>query len=66
MTVLADKAKAAGCDYITPEDVQEAINEGVDRIELWGELLAILGKKRGLGVEDASLCASVAYDFKKE
>lgn len=47
-------------DYITPEDVQDAIDAGADRLSLWGDLLEILGGK-GAGAEDWSLCCYIAH-----
>ena len=64
---LAFKAKADGRTYTTPEDVQEAINEGVTRLHLWGEMLSILGGgNRKLGAEDKTLCAFVAHEYKPD
>jgi hypothetical protein len=48
-----------------PEDVQDVIDAGVDKLELWGELLASLGKQTGLGLEDSSLCCFVAWRFRR-
>ena len=64
--VLAEKAKLAGREYITPEDVQEAVNEGVNKLALCDELLAILGKQRDLGAEDSGLCAFIAHRYEKQ
>ena len=58
-------AKTAERDYITPEDVQAAIDAEVGKLELWDELLAILGKQRGLGAEDAGLCCFIAREYKR-
>lgn len=52
MNSLADRAQRVGRDYITSEDVQDCIDEGIPKLVLWDELLAILGKQRGIGVED--------------
>ena len=63
---LAAKAKTSGRDYITPEDVQDVIGGArAERLELWGELLAIVGKQRGLGVEDTGLCCFLAHQFER-
>ena len=58
-------AKKNERDYITPEDIQDAIDGDAPKIEIWDELLAILGKQRGLGAEDASLCCFLAREYKK-
>lgn len=55
-------AARAGRDYITPEDVQEAMDENRDdphgiRIDV----LEVLGKQTAFGAEDAGLCAFVAF-----
>ena len=47
-------------DYITPEDIGDAIDDGIERTVLWGEVLEALGDKR---VEDWSCCALVAWKF---
>lgn len=63
--ILETLAKGEERDYITPEDVQAAIDAGVDKFVLWDELLAILGKQRDLGAEDASLCCFIAREYKR-
>lgn len=64
--ILAELAAEHKRDYITPEDVQEAINAGAERLFLWEELLAILGKQRSLGAEDAGLCCFIAWRFEMQ
>ena len=60
--VIAKKNKR---DYVSPEDVTKAIQntgyttDGIVRVRL--ELLEILGRQTGYGVEDASLCAYIAW-----
>lgn len=66
MTKLAEIAAANDRDYITPEDVQDAINAGADRLELYVELLNIIGKQSGLGVEDVGLACFIAAKFDVE
>lgn len=63
MTSLVEIAKAKGQDYVGPEDVQEAIDAGVSKLDLWEELLGILGGQIDLGLEDKSLCCFVAQEF---
>ncbi len=49
-----------GRKYITPEDVADALKTNpIDRVRL--NVLAILGKQAGFGVEDPGLCAFVAW-----
>lgn len=55
-------AAQAGRDYITPEDVEQAMNENADdphaiRIDV----LEVLGIQTDFGAEDAGLCAFVAF-----
>lgn len=58
---LADRAKEAGRDYITPEDVAEMLKlYCVHQVRF--ELLGILAEQYDLGVEDARLCAFVAWE----
>ncbi len=51
-----------GRDYITPEDIQAAIDAGANRETLQHEVLEWLGKN---AAEDWSLCAWTAANFKK-
>ena len=53
-------AAAAGRAYITPEDVQDAIDAGMDKISLYTELLSWI---EGGTVEDTRLAAFVALQF---
>jgi hypothetical protein len=59
---LVDFAAAEGRTYITPEDVQDAIDAGADRLALYTELLQWIERR---GAEDASLCAFVALQFQR-
>jgi len=59
-------ARSAGRDYITPEDIHDAIESGIEKEKLQDEVLLILGGVAGFGAEDAECCAFVATnDFKK-
>jgi hypothetical protein len=49
-----------GRGYLTPDDIQAAINAGGSREQVWGTTLAALGRRR---CEDWSLCAFVAARF---
>jgi hypothetical protein len=60
---LKRKAEDHKRDYITPEDVQEAINEGADKLALYTELLDWIASK---AVEDGPLCAFIAVAFKAD
>lgn len=54
-------AKRNGRDYITPEDVSDALKKiPKERVRL--DVLAILGKQTGFGAEDSGLCAFVAWE----
>jgi len=53
-------AENDGRDYITPEDVSDALkNVPKGRVRL--DVLAVLGKQTNFGAEDAGLCAFVAW-----
>lgn len=54
--------KQDGRDYITPEDIQAAIDAGATKAALQQEVLEWLSKK---AAEDWGLCAWVAANFKK-
>lgn len=56
-------AEQEGRDYITPEDIQKAIDAGAERAVLQQEVLEVLGGK--MGAEDHSLCAFIAARFEK-
>lgn len=58
---LIEIAKEHGREYVTPEDVHDAINEGtpIDQVRL--EVLKILGNIAGTYCEDGSLCAFIAF-----
>ena len=51
-------AKADGRDYITPEDVSQAINEDNDVTKVRLDVLEVLS---GWGAEDSGLCAFIAF-----
>lgn len=55
-----DVAKAAGRDYITPEDVSAALDSGADVNVVRLDVLEAIGGPRR-GAEDKSLCAFVAW-----
>ena len=52
-------ATARGHDYITPEDVGDAITEGASRDDVWRDVLIAADVK---AAEDLSLCAFMALD----
>jgi len=52
-----------GRNYITPEDVQAAIDAGAERAELQQEVLEVLGGE--MGAEDGTCCAFVAARFER-
>lgn len=64
MNCVTGIAKAEGRDYITPEDVGDALKKfDADKVRL--DVLEVLGKQAGFGAEDKGLCAFVAWEGKK-
>lgn len=61
MSVIS-RAEAAGREYITPEDVQDAIDAGEPIADIRLDVLGVIGKALGMGAEDASLCAFLAWN----
>jgi len=61
---VTEIAREAGRDYITPEDVQAAMDlygrDDPHRIRI--DVLEVLGKASPYRAEDATACARVAYD----
>lgn len=56
-------AEQAGRNYITPEDVQQAINEKPsDPHGIRIDVLEVIARQTNFGVEDISLCAFVAFN----
>lgn len=54
-------AKLAGRDYVTPEDVGDAIKQGNDVTKVRLDVLEILAENAGWGAEDSGLCAFIAF-----
>lgn len=62
---LARLARKDGRDYVTPEDVTEALKTyPKDKVRL--DILQILAGGSGYGAEDETLCAFVAFQGKNE
>lgn len=62
MNTITSIASAAGRRYITPEDVQAAIDahpHDIHRVRI--DALEVLGKQTEFGAEDRSLCAFIAF-----
>lgn len=60
MNCITTIAAAAGRIYITPEDVSEALRtNGVEQVRI--DVLQVLGGQTDFAVEDAGLCAFIAY-----
>ena len=62
MNSVIEIAKKYQRDYITPEDVSEALKKSrfsSQRVRL--EVLEVLAKQTEYGAEDSSLCAFVAW-----
>lgn len=49
-------------DYITPEDIEEAIKNGADKTSLYKEVLLAISAK---ACEDVSLCAFIAVKTRR-
>lgn len=69
MNNIVEISKKYNRDYITPEDVAEALkackdSSEIDKVRL--DVLEVLGNTAGVGVEDRSLCAFVAWEGKGE
>jgi hypothetical protein len=63
MNCIIEIAKTEGRDYITPEDVADALKKfDVNKVRL--DVLEVLGKQVGFGAEDCGLCAFVAWEGK--
>lgn len=60
---LLEHAAREGRDYVTPEDVQAAVNTGADRLETYIELLWQLAAKN---VEDVDGACFVAHRWQRE
>lgn len=62
--VVAQLAHKHNRDYITPEDIGEALKDHPeDKVRL--DVLEIMADNAGFGVEDRGLCAFVAFEGKK-
>jgi hypothetical protein len=61
-TTVLSIARGNGREYITPEDVGEALKVGVPRVDVMAQVLRVLGRIEGSGAEDWSLCAFVAVE----
>lgn len=62
--VVAQLAHKDGRDYITPEDIGEAMKtHPEDKVRL--DTLEIMADNAGFGLEDRGLCAFVAFQGKK-
>lgn len=63
--ILAQMAMAAKRNYITPEDIEEALEtHPEDKIRL--DALEIMADNAGFGCEDRGLCAWVAFKGKNK
>jgi predicted ATP-dependent protease len=63
--VLVEIAKRKNRDYITPEDVTEAL-QMYNKQRVRYNLLAIIARQVDYGCEDVSLCAFIAYRGKAD
>ena len=60
---LREIARKGHREYVTPEDVQGAIDAGADRLETYVELL---GQIEARNVEDVSCACFVAREWRRE
>jgi hypothetical protein len=65
VNLIAQRAQEKGRDYATPEDIQELIDERADVTQLRLDALEILSNGGGVGYEDTSGFAFVAWEGKK-
>ena len=62
MNIVTKIANDDGRDYITPEDVQQAMNDHRnDPHSVRIDVLEVIGKQTTYGIEDPGLCAFVAF-----
>lgn len=61
MNVVTSIAERNGRDYITPEDVSAAFDAGNTAGTVRMAVLEVIGKQTRFGVEDAGLCAFIAW-----
>ncbi len=59
-------ATKSGYKYITPEDVTEALQKGIDVNTVRLDVLEVLGGTTDFGAEDSELCAWLAWEGKTE
>lgn len=60
-TIVSSLARSHGREYITPEDIGDALKSGADETLVRLEVLAHLGNQTSFGCEDSGCCAFVAY-----
>lgn len=61
MNTVIEIAKKHRRNYITPEDVTEALESDVSDSKIQRDVLEVLGNTAGFGAEDSSLCAFIAW-----
>ena len=60
MNCITTIAEAAGRNYITPEDVSESLQTD-SFTKVCVDVLEVIGRQTPFGVEDAGLCAFIAW-----
>ena len=65
MNAIAQRAIDAGRDYVTPGDLLALISEGLDLTQLRLDALGCLANVAGVGIEDRSAFAFVAWEGTK-
>ena len=58
---LTSIAEQHGRNYVTPEDVSEALDSHASKDLIRMEVLALVGRQSKYGIEDAGLCACIAW-----
>ena len=63
LNIVTYIAKEKGRDYITPEDVAEAVKRhGQAMLAIQRSILEVISRTTEFGIKDASLCAFIAIN----
>ncbi len=66
MNLIIEIAKNHRRNYITPEDVKEALEKYPNINDIRLDLLEVLGNVSNFGVEDYGSCAFIAWNWKEK
>jgi hypothetical protein len=58
---ITEISRKDGRNYITPEDVTQALEEKSDDNAVRLDVLEVLGRQTDFGAEDGGLCAFIAW-----